>query len=369
MINQERIVERFLRYIQIDSETRHEKEIADMLVDELMAIGMDVQRDNAGDKIGGNAGNIIAKLKGDLDKPAILLSAHMDTVTPGNGVKPIVENGIIKSDGRTVLGSDDKAGIAGIIEGVQAIVEAGVSHGPIEIVFCIAEEGGLNGSKYLDYNMVDAKMGFVFDSGGKTGEVIVQGPAQDKIDVTIKGRPAHAGVAPEEGISAIQVAAAAISKMSLLRIDADTTANVGVIQGGLATNIVTPEVTIQAEARSLKNEKLDVQTAHMVQCFEEAAAEFGAEAIVETSRAYTAFHADQDSEVIAVIDRALAAMKIEPNYKPTGGGSDTNNYNQNGIQAINLGVGMQKVHTLEEFIEIEDLISTGNLVTEIIKNV
>ncbi len=212
-------------------------------------------------------------------------------------------------------------------------------------------------------------MGFVLDSGGKTGEVIVQGPAQDKIDVTISGKPAHAGVAPQEGISAIMVASEAINNMKLLRVDEETTANIGVIEGGQVTNIVCPEVKIKAEARSLSNEKLDAQSAHMSKCFKDAAEKFGAQANVEVSRAYSAFLVEENDAIIAIIKKAMDAVGAKTHLTTSGGGSDTNIYNGNGIKAINLGIGMQKVHTLEEFIEIADLVKSAELVVEIIKNV
>jgi tripeptide aminopeptidase len=368
MVNQERLVNRFLKYVQIDSETRNEKAFADMLVEEMEQMGLDIKRDNAGTPVGSNTDNIVATLKGNSEQAAIFFSAHMDTVTPGNGVKPIVENGIIKTDGTTVLGGDDKAGIAAIMEAFQMIIEEDMAHGDVEAIITIAEEGGLNGSKNLDYSLVKSKRGFVLDSGGKPGEIIIQGPAQDKIDVTIKGKPAHAGVAPQEGISAIMVASEAISAMNLLRIDEETTANIGVIEGGQVTNIVCPEVKIKAEARSLSNEKLDAQSAHMAKCFEEAAEKFGAQALVEIERAYSAFKVDASDEIVEMLRGAMAAIGAEVHLKASGGGSDTNIYNGNGIKAVNLGVGMQKVHTLEEFIEIEDLVKSAQMCVEIIKH-
>jgi len=369
MINQERLVERFLKYVQIDSETRNEKAFSEVLVKELTDMGIEVIRDNAGTPVGSNTDNIIARLKGSTDQPSIMFSSHMDTVSPGNGIKPVVENGIIKTDGTTVLGGDDKAGIAAIIEAFQTLIEAGTAHGDVEAIITIAEEGGLNGSKNLDYSLVNSKFGFVLDSGGKTGEVIVQGPAQDKIDVTITGKPAHAGVEPEKGISAIMVASEAISNMKLLRIDEETTANIGVNEGGQVTNIVCPEVTIKAEARSLSNEKLDAQSAHMAKCFEDAAEKFGGKATVEIERAYSAFLVNENDEIITVIKKAMTAVGAKTNLTTSGGGSDTNIYNGNGIKAINLGIGMQKVHTCDEFIAIEDLVKSTELVAEIIKNV
>ncbi|WP_432662281.1 M20/M25/M40 family metallo-hydrolase [Wukongibacter baidiensis] len=369
MVNQERIVKEFIEYVQIDSLTRKEGNFAKFIRKELENLGLEIVVDNAGEKIGSDTNNIIATLKGDKDVEPIMLCCHMDTVTPGEGIKPIIKDDVIYSDGTTILGSDDKAGIAAIVEALKIIREEKVSHGDIEVVFTIAEEGGLNGSKNLDYSKIKSKAAFVLDSGGAPGQIIIQGPAQDKIDVVIKGKPAHAGVCPEEGISAIQVAAAAINKMNLLRIDEDTTANIGIINGGKATNIVCPEVEIKAEARSLSNEKLDKQTAHMVECFEKVAEEFGAEVEIETSRAYGAFKIDENDEIVQTIKKACDNIGLKAFTDSTGGGSDTNILNVNGIKCVNLGIGMKKPHTLEEHISIKDLVDSARLVLEIIKTV
>ncbi|SKC83462.1 M20/M25/M40 family metallo-hydrolase [Maledivibacter halophilus] len=367
MVNRDRIVKEFMEYVQIDSLTRQEADFAKFIKGELEKLGLEVTVDNAGEKIGSNANNIISTLKGDKDVEPVMLCCHMDTVTPGEGIKPVIKDDVIYSDGTTILGGDNKAGIAAIIEALKVIKEENISHGDIEVVFTIAEEGGLNGSKNLDYSKIKSKRAFVLDSGGSPGQIIVRGPAQDKIDVKIKGTPAHAGVCPEEGISAIQVASSAINRMNLLRIDEDTTANIGIINGGKATNIVCPEVEIKAEARSLSDEKLDKQTAHMVECFKKAAEEFKAEAEIETSRAYGAFLVDENEEIVEIAKKACANIGLEAFTASTGGGSDTNILNVNGIKAINLGIGEKKAHTLEEHLEIKDLVNTAKLVLEIIK--
>lgn len=367
MVNRERVVKEFMKYVQIDSLTRSEGRFAKFITEELERLGLEIDFDNAGEKVGSDANNIIATLKGDKDTKPIMLCCHMDTVTPGEGIKPIIKDDVIYSDGTTILGGDNKAGIAAIIEALKALKEQNISHGDIEVVFTIAEEGGLNGSKNLDYSKIRSKRAFVLDSGGDPGEIIIQGPAQDKIDVKIKGKPAHAGVCPEEGVSAIQVAAAAISRMNLLRIDEDTTANIGIINGGKATNIVTPEVEIKAEARSLSDEKLDKQTAHMIECFKEAAKEFGAEVEINTSRAYGAFKIDENDEIVELVKKACDNIGLKAYAGSTGGGSDTNILNVNGIKAVNLGIGARKPHTLEEHLRIEDLVNTSKLILEIIK--
>lgn len=368
MVNQERLIQEFLELVQNDSLSSKEGKIAKVLVEKLQGLGLEVMIDKAGEKLGGETGNIIAKKKGTKNGKTILFSCHMDTVVPGEGVKPVIRDGVIYSDGTTILGSDDKAGIAAILEAIRVLNENNIEHSDIEIAFSIWEEGGLFGAKNLDYSQLKAEYGFVLDSGGSPGEIITVGPAQDKIIAKIIGRPAHAGVAPEEGISAIMVAARAIENMKLLRIDSETTANIGVISGGSATNIVTPEVNIKAEARSINSDKLKAQTAHMIETFKKAAEDFGAQVEIDAETMYPPFNISDNDEIVLKVKEALSRMGVEGCTKPTGGGSDTNIFNGNGIKAVNLGIGMKKPHTLEEHISIEDLTNSARMVTEIIKS-
>lgn len=360
----EKVVERFLRYIKIDSESKSEKNFKEVLKKELEELGLEVYEDNAGEKVGSNSGNLIAKLKGSSDK-TILFSAHMDTVVPGNGIKPIIENGVIRSSGDTVLGGDDKAGVAAIMEMLKTIKEDNIEHHNIEVAFTICEEIGLLGSKNLDYSKVNADYAIVFDSGHAPGYVVMQGPAQNKMDVVFKGKASHAGVAPEAGISAIKIAAEAIANMNLLRIDEETTANIGSINGGGPTNIVTDTVEIKAEARSLDNDKLKKQTEHMVNCVKEAQAKYGIEAEINIREAYKAFKMEEDSDIVKLVKNACDRAGLEFVSGKSGGGSDTNNYNLNGIPSVNLGVGMTKVHSVEEYIEEEHIVQSLKLALEI----
>jgi tripeptide aminopeptidase len=364
-MNTERLVKDFMEMVQITSLSLREKNFADYLAKRLEAMGLEVCFDNAGEKCNGSTGNIIAKLKGNTKAPTIMFGAHMDTVVPGENIKPQIRDGAIYSDGTTILGSDDKAGIAAIIEAINYIKENNISHGDIELVFFIAEEGGLFGSKHLDYSKLDSKMAFILDSGGPVGNVIVQGPAQMKIIADFKGKAAHAGVAPEQGINAIQVAARAIDKMKLLRIDEETTANVGVISGGSATNIVADSVNVKFEARSLCNDKLKAQTDHMVDCINKACEEYNASCDLQVQLSYPAF----SIEIALLVTKAIEAIGLTPELKSTGGGSDTNVLNGNGIAAVTLAIGMTNVHTTSEYITIESLEQSAKLVASIIQQV
>ncbi len=367
MINRDRLVERFLRYIQIDSETRYERDFALHLSDELTALGFEVEFDNAGEKIGGNCGNLIAKIKGSQDGQAVLLSGHMDTVSPGKGIKPIIKDDVIYSDGTTILGGDDKAGIAMIVEAFQTIKENNLDHKDIELLFTVAEEGGLNGSKNLDTSKISASHGFILDSSKLPGEIITSAPAQAKLDIKVKGRAAHAGVRPEDGINALQVASRAIDNMKLLRIDEETTANIGIISGGSATNVVMPELDMVAEVRSLCNEKLDNQIEHMKKCFASAAVDFDATVHIDIKHMYASFKIEDEHELVQRAVQTFESMGIEASTTSTGGGSDANILNKKGITVLNLGIGERKAHTVEEHYHISDLLTMTQFVMNIIK--
>ena len=219
MINKERLLNHFLEYVQTDSETKHEAAMGRRVAEDLRAMGLEVITDNAGETFGSDGFNVLARFPGELPGEPMLLSAHMDTVVPGNGVKPQIIDGVISTDGTTVLGGDDKSGVCGIIEAVRVILEKGLPHRSAELLFSIGEEGGMRGAKAFDASLLKSKCGYIFDSSGAPGKIIVQAPGQMKIDANVIGKRAHAGLAPEQGISAIQVAAKGVAAMNLLRIE------------------------------------------------------------------------------------------------------------------------------------------------------
>ena len=370
MINRERLLAEFCELTRIDSPTKNERQIADILKNRLESLGMVVTEDQVGLTIGGNCGNVFAYLKGDLPKaPILLLSAHMDTVDPCLSIEPVLKDGRIVSAGSTILGADDKAGIAPILEALRTIQEQGISHGDIQVIFNVAEEGGLNGSKNLDKTQLKADLGFVLDAGGAPGIIILEAPGQDRINVTIKGKASHAGATPEEGISAIIVAAKAIARLQTGRIDEETTSNIGTIQGGLATNIVAERVEITCETRSRNTGKLERLTAEMCKTFKDCADEMGAVAEIDVVRLYDSFTIAKDSGIAVLAAQAARSANLATAFVATGGGSDANYYNRYGVPCVVLGIGMQKSHTTDEFIEEEDLYGSAKLVVEIIKAV
>ena len=353
-INQERLIQHFIDLVKINSESRNEKAIAENLSEQLGEIGFQVSKLPVPEDIS-NGFNIYAKLPGQLEG-SILLSCHMDTVTPGNDIEPVINDGVISSKGDTILGGDDKSGIAAIIEAVRCIQAENLPHKTIELAFTVHEEGGLHGSKLFDMSYVESRQAIVMDSGGDIGTIITVAPGQQNLKVTITGKPAHAGLAPEEGINALTVAADAISQMKLSRIDSETTANIGVVNGGQATNIVMPELYLEAEARSLDDSKLEAQVAHMVNTFEAAAEKHHAGIDIQSTRAYNAYRIDDNDPLVEDVKAAFAANGVEPKTKSTGGGSDANIFNGKGIKTVNLSTGMAKVHTTEEFITVADMV-------------
>ncbi|MEW6695762.1 MAG: M20/M25/M40 family metallo-hydrolase [Bacillota bacterium] len=369
MVDAERLIQEFMELVQVDSESGAERQLADLLKVRLVSLGLEVFEDNAGNfvEVGRGTGNLIATLPGNGGKgPLLLLSAHMDTVKPGKGVRPRREKGVISSAGDTILGSDDKAGIAAILECLRVVKEEQMAHGGIQVVFTVAEEIGLVGAKNLDYSRIKAKAGFVLDSGGPPGEIIIKAPTQYSFNATIKGKAAHAGMAPEQGINAIVVASHAISGMQVGRIDKETTSNVGLISGGVATNIVPEQTNIKGEARSISPVKAKAQVDHMVEEINKAAEKFGATAAIDVEKEYDPINLAPDSLPVRIALQAAGNIGIKPFLGQTGGGSDANIFNGQGIACANLGIGMSKVHTTEEFISEENLVANAQFMVEII---
>ena len=367
MINKKRLISRFIRYVKIDSLSKQEGRFAAQIKKELKALGLACVEDTAGKKLGGEAGNLFISLKANIKNvPRILFNAHIDTVVPGTGIKPKIRKGIVTSDGRTILGADNKAGVAVIMEVLKIIKERKLQHGDIDILFTVAEEIGLSGSKFVDKKFLKADLGYVLD-GGDVDEIINKAPSQDSIEVKISGRAAHAGVHPEKGINAIKVASEAIAKMKLGRIDYETTANIGIISGGVATNIVPESVTIKGEARSHNAAKLKNQIAHMIKVLRKACKEHGAKLSCEVKQAYRAFEVPALHKAMIIARSAAEGVGIKPKVKATGGGSDANIFRSFGLPCLIIGVGADRVHTKKERIAVKDMVKGAEFVLEIIK--
>ncbi|WP_226673078.1 tripeptidase T [Rossellomorea aquimaris] len=371
MINQERLLNEFLELVQIDSETKEEAEIAKVLTKKFSDLGVEVFEDDTMGETGHGAGNLICTLKGNKEGvDTIYFTSHMDTVVPAKGVKPTLkEDGYIYSDGTTILGADDKAGLATMLESVRVLKENNISHGDIQFIITVGEESGLVGAKALDSSLVKAKYGFALDSDGKVGNIIVAAPTQAKVKATIYGKTAHAGVAPEKGVSAITIAAKAISKMPLGRIDEETTANIGRFEGGKATNIVCEQADILAEARSLVPEKMEAQVEKMKAAFTSVAKEMGGKAEVEVQVMYPGFKFKDGDEVVEVAKRAAKKIGRPSELLTSGGGSDANVIAGFGVPTVNLAVGYEEIHTKSERMPVEELNKLSEMVVAIIQEV
>lgn len=370
MINEKRLVECFMELVRIDSVSREERNLADFLIEKLEDLGLEVIVDQAGEKTKANTGNIIARLNGNSKEATpIMFTAHMDTVVPGKNINPLLKGEKIVSTGKTILGADDKAGIAALLEALHLIKENNIPCGDIEIVFTVCEEVGLLGAKNLDISRLKSQMGFVLDAAGQVGQIITTAPSQNSLEFTIYGKSAHAGSNPEEGINAIQVAGFALSRMKLGRIDEETTANIGIISGGRATNIVPDEVTLKGEVRSRNKEKLEKYTEQLKKITEDTAQEFKAKADVKIDRKYYCYNLSPQNQVVKIAVKAAEDIGLQPLLCPSGGGSDANIFNKEGMPSVDLAVGMEKVHTVEEYILIEELKKSAEYILSIIKTV
>lgn len=369
MINQQRIIDKFIALVEIGSVSGREGNIRDYLVAEFGNRGLSLQEDQAGELLNGESGNLWVKIPGNIEAEPVLFSAHMDTVEPGEGIQAVIRDGVIKSNGSTILGSDDKAAIAAIMEAVDVLQENNLPHGPVELLFTVSEEQGLQGAKSFDFTQLNAAMAYVLDAGGDPGTIIIQSPCQNEIEYKVYGKPAHAGINPEKGINAIYAAAMALAKMPCGRIDQETTCNIGIIEGGKARNIVADYCQIKGEARSLIRAKLDDITELLKNTFINEVQKQGARAQVDIKFLYPEIRLSPQDRVVKIALKAMESIGLRPRMQSTGGGSDASIIHGRGIPCANLGIGMSNVHTCEEYIEVAHLIKDAEIVLAIIKEI
>lgn len=360
------MVEEFCELVRIDAESGEEAELANAVAGKLRDLGFDVTQDDAGSQFGGNAGNVIGRLPGAPGRERILLSAHLDRVTPGKGIVPSIDGDRIVSGGDTVLAADDLGGVVAIIAGIRMARAACKELPPLDVVFTVSEERGLKGARHLDYSQIQSKTGYIFDASSPVGVVVVQSPTHISVDATIKGRAAHAAVNPEGGISAICVAADAISKFPFGRVDDQTTANIGIISGGRATNIVCEKVSFKGEVRSLDAERALSLAKEIAEQIETTAAKHGALAEVTTTVDYYGFTISRDARVVKRAQEALAMSGRKAVFESTMGGSDGNIFNTKGIESVVLGMGAMDVHSTKECLPISELVAAGELARDLI---
>lgn len=366
-INEERLFQEFIKLAEISSPSLQERELAEYLKSRLHDFGFTIEEDETAAEIGGNTGNIFARLSGDGKYPALFFCCHMDTVVPADEIEVLFEDGIFRSKGDTVLGGDDKAGIAALLEVLEMIREQDQPHGTLEILLTVGEERGLLGSKNFDCSRLTANFGYILDSSGSPGAIITAAPAQNILTITVKGKSAHAGFEPELGVNAIRIASEVISRLPLGRIDEETTANIGIIEGGKATNIIPDAVFIQGETRSHKREKLDDITNKIVKEFEQIKLIPGADCDIRVTLEYPEYKIDPEQPVIKFASMAMERAGLKARMETTGGGSDANIFNSVGLKAANLAVGMQNAHTTEECLDSKDLVNVVRILWEMIQ--
>ena len=353
----EAIVKLFCDMVRIDSESGNEEKFIDYLSGLLETeLGAKCSRDSYG--------NLVARIaaKNSASNEPILLVAHADTVKPGVGIAPKVEGGVISSSGDTILGADDKAGIAEIIEGIKAADR----HPPLEIAITKSEETGLLGSKNLDLGLIKSKRGFVVD-GDDLDAIIIGGPSYIALDVEITGKAAHAGMEPEKGISAIKVAAKALAEMPEGRIDDETTANMGIINGGMIRNSVPEVVSVKGECRSLNHEKCEKQAQVMKTAFEKAAKEMGAKVDITTELQFKAARISEDAAVVNLAKQAVTAAGLEPKAQVITGGTDALVLSGRGIDSVVIGFGGKDAHTKDEHIAVADMESGARVICSLLE--
>lgn len=374
MINRQRLADFFKTLVEIDSVSKQEKNVCDEIIRITKPFNGEVLIDDSHTQTGSDTGNLIIKIPGNIEARPLILCAHMDTVEPGCGIEAKLDNGIFTSAGDTILGADDKSAIAIILETIHVLKENKLPHGMLELVFTTCEEIGLKGAKNMDYNLLTSTSGYILDSADTEG-IVTQAPASNHLEFKVYGKDAHAGAHPEKGINAISLAAKAIAGLTLGRIDEETTCNIGVIQGGVATNIVPSLVTVKGEVRSHDEEKLQQVTDDIVAAFVGVIkTNFSADVHENLPRLETSVinefpktYIPHDHHVVQLAQKAAHKLGRSMRTKTTGGGSDANIFFKKKMMLGVLGTGMRDIHTVRESVKLSDMAHVVELMLEIIQ--
>lgn len=352
-LNEERVLSRLFEMIRIDSVTGHEGNMTDYLQRYFENLGYDVYRDQAGKAAGGDhGGNLLLHIPGKLEGEAICLNCHQDTVEPGVGIEPVYKDGRVTSAGNTILGADDKSGIAMMMELLDVLKETGTPHRDLYFLFTIAEENGLYGAKNFDYSRLPAKHILALDAAGNLGEMLSSASGKDELKATFHGRMAHGGIEPEKGISAIAMLANAVNRVHFGRIDLETTSNLGMIEGGIANNIVCDRASFTCEVRSHSAEQIASQIELISKACQAAADEFGGTVDIEINHFCPPYKPDPEGFLAKTVIGALKAEGITPHYKVSNGIGDSNIFSGHGFQCSGLSTGMFDVHTTDESLDM-----------------
>ncbi len=357
MINRERLVQTFCELVRIDSPSGEEEAMALDLEKRLRNLGLKTTRDDYGNLLANNGG---------LDP--IILSAHMDTVEPGRGIKPEINGNRIVSDGTTILGGDCKAGVAAILEALQSIREDDIPHLPLEVIFTREEETGLVGARHLDFSKIQAKEAIVFDGEGPPSQITSASPTYIGFDIEVTGRAAHAGVEPEKGLSAIRIASEIITRLPQGRLDDQTTFNIGTIAGGSVRNAVAENTIIKGEFRSRNVETLDDIRLQISQALNEVRELFPEAKLDDHLHVeFETYTLTDDDPATTRVKKALNSLGLSPVMSPSGGGTDGNVFRLNNISAVVIGMADHNMHTVREYVTIPDLVDSAHLCETIMR--
>jgi tripeptide aminopeptidase len=350
------VVDLFTELAAIPSPPGEERAVADRVADYLGRVGIETHEDAAAAEIGSTAGNLYARLEPTVEGVPLFLCAHLDTVPPQASLEPVVdEEGVVRNRAGTILGADNKAAVAAMLEGTRRLVVEHRAHAGVELVFTAKEEVGLLGAGAFDHSRLRARIGYVYDHAAPIGEIVLGAPHARVLDIRFHGRAAHSGIQPEEGRSAIAAAARAIADFRLGRIDDETTANVGLISGGTARNIVPEWCTLQAEARSHDERKLTEIVQELLDAAAFAAAAEECELETEIHKSYSGYRFRPGELAVRLAASALERGGHRPRYTLTGGGADANVFNERGLACVNLSNGMAAIHTADEHVAVADL--------------
>ena len=349
------VAELFLELARVPSPSGEERVVADQVIEYLRALALPVDEDDVGTRIDSTIGNLLCRIAPNGEGAPLFFCAHLDTVPPDGPIEPVVEDGVVRNGGGTILGADNKAAVAAMLEATRRIVAENRPHGGIELLFTPKEEVGLRGAEAFDQERLHARLGYVYDHAGPIGEVILGAPYQVKLDASFRGRAAHSGMYPEEGRSAIAAAARAIADLRLGRLDEETTANVGEIHGGTARNIVPERCSFAAEARCHDERKLGELVQEMLETITFAAQVSDCDVETAVDPSARGYRFKRDDEAVRLAAAALERTGFQPTYGLSGGGADANVFNERGLQCLNLANGMTDIHTPDERIAVADL--------------
>lgn len=368
-MDQQRIIEEFKELVSIEVYSRKERAIADVLKKKLTDLGLTVTEDGAGEILGGDTGNLYAVLPGDPSIEPVMFSAHMDRVANNGHISPVIneEEGIIHSDGKTILAGDDIGGVCAILAMLRTVQEEKIPHGTIEVAFSVCEESGVEGSRQYDFSQFQSKSCFVYDASGRAGTIVVAAPSKGRVTIRVHGRTAHAGNEPEKGLNAVKVAADLIMQLPDSRLSPASTANFSMLQAGSATNVVCDLVTITGEQRSRIAAEYEGISEKIHAAADAISKKYDTPVDVDIQTLYHAFSLEETARPCVLAAEACRRVGVDPFFKEGGGGMDANHFNEHGIQAVGIGTGNFKCHTSSEYQIIQDLMKCAEQAVEIVK--